>query len=135
MTKPRIELQKYWKKKDQEADTRIAQSVILNAQTEEEIADNWYNYLDQQLTFPFYAYIGELIPANTTRSARVKLAQLAGRERCSYGNIWLVGYPSYPRDSSSYFFNLEDFFSVEIDIQQYQVIQDYLYWTNSIKKS
>lgn len=137
MTKPRIELQKYWKEKDAEADARIAQSVILNAQTEKDMADAWYNYLDEQLTFPFYAYIKEPISksANTTRSARVKLVRLAERERCGYRNIWLVGYPTYPTDTFSFFFNLEDFLSVEIDIQEYQVIQDSLYWANSLEKS
>jgi hypothetical protein len=132
MPHPKIELRHYWQEEDVEARQRIEQ-LLAGAEHEKEMATRWYDYLQEQLNFPFYAYIKlSDFTATTSRHIRVKLTRLADKDRCGFRMIWLEGYPTTGHDNP-YFFFLADFQSIETDMIAYQAVQDYLYWDKYLK--
>jgi len=125
---PRIELNNYWKYKDLDTENRIKKKVLVNITNEIDLTAAWYTFLEDQLSFPFYAYIkSPKSRGNTYHYSRIKLTRMALIERCNPRAIWLIGYPT-GRDNDAFYFCLEDFKSVEVEISVFQAIQDYFYW-------
>lgn len=132
MNHPRIELNKYWKQKDLDAEKRIKKQVLTKVTDEEEITAVWYTFLEDRLSFPFYAYIkSPKSKGNTTHFSRIKLTRMATIDRCNPRAIWLVGYPTI-MDNDAFYFCLADFKSVEVEISVFQAIQDYFYWLKKL---
>jgi len=131
MKHPRIEIYKYRKQPDEAAAARIHENILKGTSSEKEVVSAWYTFLEEQLVFPFYAYIeSPRSSPNVISSSRVKVVKLAAMERCSAHGIWLVGYPTPIRAENVFYYCLADLRSVETEIHAYQVIQDYFYWIN-----
>ena len=127
MTKLNVEIPHSWSEPEPEREERIA-TILRGAATEAAMADAWYDHLAQHLRFPFWAYMAEPPSSqNTVRYGRTKLLRLAGRDRCAYGQIWVVGAPSMTPDTLGYFF-LADLYKLEADLTVIQTVLDYLYW-------
>ena len=128
MKHPRIEINQYWKKPDEAAEARIHENILVGTSSEKEIVSAWYTFLEENLVFPFYAYIEKPKALERVVYSRVKVIKLAAMERCSAHGIWLVGYPTPIRAENVFYYCLADLRSVETEIHAYQVIQDYFYW-------
>ena len=130
MKHPRIEIYKYWKQPDEAAAARIHENILVGTSSEKEIVSAWYTFLEENLVFPFYAYIEKPKALERVVYSRVKVIKLAAMERCSPHGIWLVGYTTPIRAENVFYYCLADLRSVETEIHAYQVIQDYFYWIN-----
>lgn len=123
-------LKHHWQKENIAAKKRI-QKLLKGTESEKEIAAKWYSYLEEQLTFPFFAYIrvSDERP-NVTVSVGIKVVRLAPENRCGFRTIWVEGYPTF-RGDHPFFFYLADIQSIDADLTSYQAVQDYLYWDGS----
>ncbi|HLZ59376.1 MAG TPA: calcium-binding protein [Ktedonosporobacter sp.] len=112
------------REKDEEREERIDMEIIVDAYGPEEQALGWYNYLDDNLQFPFKARciasrkISPLEPGE-----EVKVVSMAPEEECEHEMFVFIKWKQ--RQLAVPLMQLE---GMKVDEETQQAIEDWQYW-------
>ncbi len=112
--------------KNDEREERIDMEIIVDAYDSEERAMGWYNYLNDNIQFPFKARcIAERSTSPLEPGDEVEVVEMASGDECEREMFVYIGWKS--RKLAVPLSQLE---GVQVDEETQQAIEDWHYWVN-----
>jgi hypothetical protein len=112
--------------KDEEREQRIEMEIIADAYGPEEQAMGWYNYLADNLHFPFSARcVARRATSPLEPGDEVEVVGMAPEEECEHDMLVLIRRK--PRPLAVPLMQLE---GIQVDEETQQAIEDWHYWVD-----
>ncbi len=110
--------------RDEEREQRIEEEIIVDAYSPEEQAMGWYNYLDDNLQFPFRARcIAERAISPLRIGDEVEVVGMAPEEECEHEMFVLMRW-----DRGTLAVPLSQLQGIDVGRETRRAIEDWHYW-------